>query len=266
MSATVTRITRRNSHYYKVSGDPQVPENTELPSVTSIIGAVTAKPWLVPWAVRSTLEAVDELLMKPDFNPLSLTIEAKSLANEEMRLGAEIGEATHQAISLWLANTDSPACANYIDSLDETIKTKVLIGLDSCRRFIDDYRTSSGLVVKDVERAVYLPWKPYDFIGFGGTIDCVMANSIGRLIVVDWKTGDNIGAAALMQVAAYTMALEYLEPGKFAYNSVIVQLNKESVGYTAHHITSLTKWRSAFTAAISLWAHIHNFKIANETS
>ena len=98
---SVERITRRNTHYYKITGDNNLADGIELPGATSIINAVIAKPWLVNWAVSQTIEAVEQLLNVSSAyaNPLTFGGDIKTRANSNMHRGALIGEAVHEAIS-----------------------------------------------------------------------------------------------------------------------------------------------------------------------
>lgn len=268
----VTQHTRRNSHYYTVSGDPSINDGAELPGITSIVGAVIAKPWLTNWAINETLKAVDLVALEPNSNLLSLTSDAKVLANKNMKSAAEVGTAIHEAITKWLrlkyppeVPTGQPAdlvvdvdllVAEYIDSLADDIKPQVHIGLASCRRFIEDNLLKSS-VIWATEMPVYSP------DGFGGTIDCIMSSSKG-LTIVDWKSGSTIGADNVLQVAAYALALEYMIP-KVQIRAVIVQLNKTGpAGYSAYTINRLPVWQNLFGSAHALWKQIHNFKITGD--
>lgn len=60
--ATITQHTSDKRRYYTVLGDVGVPEDAQLPSVTSIIGIIN-KPYLTPWAVKLATETMTEMVI-----------------------------------------------------------------------------------------------------------------------------------------------------------------------------------------------------------
>lgn len=250
--ASIERITRRNTHYYKVTGDVNLVDGIELPGATSIINTVIAKPWLTNWAVSQTIQAVEQLVGDPSvtLNPLTLSDEVKLKANRSMRRGAWIGEAVHEAINHNIRGIVSTA-------LYPELQVETNIGLASFTLFQDDIRVAQGLSIRDTEVAVYYP------AGFGGTIDCILQDSKKNLTICDWKTGEHIGIDAFLQMGAYSLALAYTEPD-VKINAIIVQLGIDTPKYTAYHILNLVKYQELFITALTLYKGIKDFDIKKE--
>lgn len=69
---------------------------------------------------------------------------------------------------------------------------------------------------------------------FGGTYDLLVSIN-GLLYLVDFKTSNHISYKYFLQLAAYMYMLE--KQGYKISGCIILQLNKQEIGYTEYHIT-----------------------------
>ena len=72
---------------------------------------------------------------------------------------------------------------------------------------------------------------------FGGTADMV-GEIGGELVLADWKTSKGIYPEMTIQVAAYKIAYEEMNPGKKVHHGGILRLDRETSAYDYHDISS----------------------------
>jgi hypothetical protein len=202
--------------YYQVDG-------LTLPSVSTIL-RVIAKPNLVSWARRTTLETVRELLGE------GLSVEAAlSLAEVEPErqrdAAAQRGGLAHEAIACALMGKPYPP------EWEPWVKAAL--------RFLADY----GLRLVAAEQV--LVSKRH---GFAGTCDLITCGADGVLTLVDWKTG-GIWPEAALQLGGYAIAWEEM-PGRPVGEAYVVGLRAR--GYEARRV-NLPLARRAFLACLTLW-------------
>jgi genome maintenance exonuclease 1 len=212
----VKRLEVGEERYYQVDG-------LTLPSVSTIL-RVIAKPNLVSWARRTTLETVRELLGE------GLSVEAAlSLAEVEPErqrdAAAQRGGLAHEAIACALMGKPYPP------EWEPWVKAAL------------DFLVGHGLHCVAVERVV---WSRRH--GFAGTVDLVACQVDGALVVTDWKSG-SIWPEHALQLGAYTIALEEMT-GRPVGEAYVVGLREK--GYEAKRV-NLPLARRAFLAALSLW-------------
>jgi len=87
---------------------------------------------------------------------------------------------------------------------------------------------------------------------YAGACDGIGRDKAGQLVILDWKTSNQVRNLYAMQVSAYAKALEemYGEEVKEAY---VVQLNKETPEYSVHQVKDLNRSFEAFLAALTLF-------------
>lgn len=91
--------------------------------------------------------------------------------------------------------------------------------------------------------------------GYGGTIDAIAQVKIEdkpQLLILDWKTGNNIYPEYAWQLGAYYQAFKenFNEPIEGAY---IVQLNKKEPNFQSYRITDLQGAFESFRRLLSVW-------------
>jgi hypothetical protein len=202
--------------YYQVDG-------LTLPSVSTVL-KVIAKPNLVSWARRTTLETVRELLEE------GLSVEtALALAEVEPErqrdAAAQRGGLAHEAI----------ACA----LMGKAYPSEWGPWVRGALSFLADY----GLRLVAAEQV--LVSKRH---GFAGTCDLITCGADGVLALADWKTG-GIWPEAALQLGAYAIALEEMT-GRPVGEGFVVGLREK--GYEARRV-NLPLARRAFLACLTLW-------------
>jgi ATP-dependent exoDNAse (exonuclease V) beta subunit len=216
------RLTVGGTRFYQIDG-------ALYPSVTSIL-QVIAKPDLVRWARRTTIEAIRQALdgkggpYSREF--LEAVLERAAQEPERVRdAAAGKGSSAHEAVSLALAG----------EPYDETYAPQVQAAL----AFLQD----QGLKVLATETVVAS--KAH---GFAGTAD-LLAERDGALVLADWKSGSGVWPEYALQLGAYSLAIQEMmgHPIEHAY---VVQLREG--GYQAHRV-NLEAARPAFLSALALW-------------
>ena len=72
---------------------------------------------------------------------------------------------------------------------------------------------------------------------FGGTADMI-GEIGGELVLADWKTSKGIYPEMTIQIAAYKIAYEEMNPGKKVHHGGILRLDRETSAYDYHDISS----------------------------
>ena len=72
---------------------------------------------------------------------------------------------------------------------------------------------------------------------FGGTADMI-GEIGGELVLCDWKSSKGVYPEMTIQVAAYKIAYEEMNPGKKVHHGGILRLDRETSAYEYHDISS----------------------------
>ena len=176
-------------HRYIVPGY----DNT-MQSVTTELGKVVAKPYLIPWAQREERKKVLPILRDFLKDGHVLTYEQLRKMDIENLMAArknagerasDAGTEAHGRIEDWILSDEAPYN-------EET-------------HFVSGFLNAEHLRPKRVEMKVYHPTEE-----FAGTIDLVARNADGGLVIADWKRSKDIYSEYAYQVAGYALALEEL--------------------------------------------------------
>lgn len=174
------------------------------PSVTTVIGAVLAKPALIEWAYRKGIEALgNELSAPPPYADHEETEQARAKwveeasaraiedrAHDRQRRGAaNIGTVTHEMIKAHVSGEGAPS---FPDADAET--------LDGARACFS--RWLAWFVRNDPEKIAAEQSLVDDDLGYGGTFD-FLCRIDGRVVLVDWKTGRDVYDDVVYQLGAY---------------------------------------------------------------
>lgn len=189
----LSTIRQRNygrGHRYIVEGI-----SGTMPSVTTELGAIIAKPYLAPWArkdERTKVRDVVEDMIKQ--SGLSLTLSsidnfdiegmmaAKKGTDEE---ASDAGTAAHKAIEDSLINGTDP------------------VGPEA--KFAHQFIGDEHLTPLRVEMMLYHP-----AMKFAGTVDLIARDADGGLVIADWKRSKGLYWEYALQIAGYALALEEL--------------------------------------------------------
>ena len=162
-------------------------DGTRIPSVTTILGAVIAKPALVAWANKLGLQGIK--------------------VGEQLDELADIGTAVHELAKASLSNR-APKLP-YLNPDQLTLAT-------NCYHKFIDWQTQHSYRVVDVESKLIS-----EELGYGGTTDAICEfygtvatqqttesarEAVGVLELWDFKTGKAIYDDYLFQLAAYARA------------------------------------------------------------
>ena len=228
--------------------------------VTSALGVIN-KPALVPWAVKTTLERVEEVMRSPevalDFGKLA----AETVTNVE-RQGIT-GRSDYEGfVDLLMASAKKAAdqkrdsAADRGTSVHEEIRA-VLEGTQSGERVIAPQTDQALQFLDDKLYEVVASEVPLwnDDLKVAGTCDVVGVNRHGYPVVWDWKTGSGPWWEMALQLGAYASMLTRLT-GEPVTEAFVVKLLPD--GYEVHQVSNLRKAQEAFEHAASLHAASKN--------
>jgi len=160
-------------------------DGTEYPSVTSILGAVVAKPGLISWAAKVSAEAAVDAYIAGALSTAAIA-EGKRAPTAGRDAGGARGSDVHRVLHHLGLGIDLPsvgaAAEPYVASLCawwETAKPEPV--------------AAEATVVSKSH-------------GYAGTLDAIWAMSDGRALIVDCKTSNYRGREEALQLAAYRYA------------------------------------------------------------
>jgi hypothetical protein len=167
------------------------------PGVTTVIGAILAKPALMFWAAKEAAKAAAQFIL--DGASFDEAVERARKAHVTVRdAAADAGTLAHIYVEQYLRTGALPP-EDLFNEEDETQK--------KARSAFERFRAwwpTSGYEVVHLE----LPLID-DAAEFGGTIDQVLRRkSDGALIVGDLKTGKSIYDDVVFQLGAYALLLD----------------------------------------------------------
>ena len=182
-------------------------DSRKLPSVTTILGLI-AKPQLIPWAAKMTVEAAEQLIVDNAIHNLlegtlmlywkdkegymgleNILIEAKKAHRVKKKEAADIGTQVHDAIQ----NFFESGCKMTVDEVTDNTETQqIKQGFNNFMQWTFDH---------DVE---VLAWEQVATDGelFAGRYD-LLAKIDGILTLCDFKTSKAIYEEYFLQVHAY---------------------------------------------------------------
>ena len=223
----LTQVTSQrggNRHYVMPSGQ-------KLVSVTSVL-KVFPKPALVNWASKVTRDTMTEFLLEHRGKEITtgLIADADAVAkgshNRKRDEAGAVGSQCHAIISKWLLG-ELPEIPSEL--------TKTMKGFQK-------WYTDEKLTLIDSEACLYSD-------RYAGSMDALFHRENGHMLLVDFKTSNNIYLEHKVQAVAYTSAIE-------AYTTtpidiMIVKLDRSGEEYETHEILLDEKaylrdiWRTA---------------------
>jgi len=220
-------------------------DGQELPSVTTVLKVID-KPGLVGWARKIAFETFAEVMPE-----VLLQAEPQGLGfNEMTELVMETADKRY-----W-KNAKSPA--NFGKDAHALIQ-EILLGNDPevpllLTQVIDNFKTwysNSGLQLVVAESQVLSTVH-----GYAGTID-IMAHREADLVMVDWKTSDDVWPEMAFQLAAYAHAFTetFSLPIKEAW---ILRLGKKKPDFQVYQIRDLEESFQGFLGALKLYNSLEN--------
>ncbi len=229
----ITRIDGRpGGRHYQVEGFDEL-----FPSVTNVLGVIN-KPGLAPWARNSALESVQKALLARAGMTESITTEwvadvidqARQTPDFKRDQAAGFGTQAHELI----------------DRIIQGLEPEVPPELEAVVNNFMAWRAASGIDIRLTEAMLYSAKYRY-----AGSADAI-AYRDGKLILLDWKTGNGIYPEYGLQVAAYAKALEEMtgEPVSEAWT---VRLGRTGPDFESQRVVDLDRAFISFRAALYLW-------------
>lgn len=221
-----------DGHRYYVT----FPDGTskQLKRVTTIL-ATLAKPALIPWAAKMAVEAALEKL-KPGVAYTQDQLEAilswaKDAHVRTKEEAASHGTRAHELIESFLHTGQTPDLENE----DPHVQ--------NCFALFEEFWQANQFRVVDLEAYVA------DVnLGYGGTVDCLVRDKNGRLVLLDWKTSKAVYPEMQLQVVAYGGAMAAMGLGMPDVAS-IVRIGKEDAEFEVVEVwSSLERAREHYQA------------------
>ena len=230
---SVTRIDGMpGGRHYQVEGIDEL-----FPSVTNVLGVIN-KPALAPWARNAALESVQTALLARAGMTESITTQwvanvidqARQTPDSKRDQAAGFGTQAHELI----------------DHIIQGLEPEVPPELEAVVNNFLAWRASSGMDIRLTEAMVYSEKYRY-----AGSADAI-AYRDGKLIVLDWKTGNGIYPEYGLQVAAYAKALEEMT-GEPVGEAWTVRLGRIAPDFESQRVVDLDRAFISFRAALYLW-------------
>ena len=236
---TDTGIRRRTSKQERMY---DIPGYGMFPSVTTVL-QVVAKPALVPWAKKISLEKVRSELtdVANDFPHVVLEPEwidemlesARKRPDQVRDEAGDIGTRAHGLIEAYLKG-------------EMTEETHIPDDLSQAFDNFLNWQTETDLEFRGSEIVV---WD--EKAGYAGTLDILAENNDGY-VIIDIKTGSGIYPEMSMQVAAYSMAWQWRNPEIPVSTAYVVRLGKNEPDIEVKEVDVL-KGMEGFRGALQLW-------------
>ncbi len=212
-------------------------DDKKVASVTGICGRGVPKPSLTNWLVYTPLkEAKDLINRKLDNNePLDraelerIFKVAKEKTNKIKEDAGLVGSVVHGLVEDFLKGKNIPAQ-----------KDKAVV---NCWNIFFEWWNKQEYTVVELEKKIYSAKYNY-----AGTLDLVVKDKKGNLVLIDIKTSNHISFDYHLQLNAYTYAYEEETKSKI-HSSYIVRLPKKDGNIEIKEIPLSKKLFNAFIGA-----------------
>ena len=194
--------------------------------VSTILGVIN-KPALVPWAKRTTLERIEEILRNPEVEGGLAQLFADGPDSREYETWVD------RVIAAGKKAADSSAAADRGTRIHEEIRQALSppyverVISDECGHalnFLEDKKISVDAVEMTLWDTLYK---------IAGTCDAIGRDSEGRRIIWDWKTGSGPWPEMALQLGAYAGMLQ-LMTGESVHGAYVVKVKPD--GYEPHYL------------------------------
>jgi len=198
--SVIGRVDTGDSRYYVDPADPDV----VLHSVTTVLGATEAKPWLAPWEASIAARfAVDNLAAVAELAENDPAAAVKWIRDEAKRIrdiASDIGTHQHNVFEAILLGAQIPGVPPHLVDVEiDGERVDHEQWSEGLWQFIRDFR----FVPEMAEATVANPR-----LGYAGTLDAVGAVKRLGLGLVDVKSGKHVGTSARPQLSGYDHATE----------------------------------------------------------
>lgn len=233
-------------HLYVVDG-------VIIPSVTRIIGVIN-KPALVPWAVKETVTHLEGVwqpgVAYTEDQIKSILQDSKGaryrVSKTALNIGSEAHDWIERHVKSKVLSTPAPELPEY---------PPVLAAVTS---YLDWEAQQMWLKYVSSERRVYSRNHM-----FSGTVDLVMEDPNGKLVIGDLKTSKGIYPEYLLQCAAYAKAIEE-EDGVEVSRIVIIRIPKDGTDFEVQTAWNIDELYEVFLSCLNLWRWKENWSTTSE--
>lgn len=243
-------IGKGGGHYYRVGNNPEV-----YPSVTTVMGAVLAKPALVPWAKKMATERIRSVLkaikFDGEYNPINLDTgsldetwvdhvidEAKKLPDEIKEKAADVGTRAHALISEMLKGQRDFS----LEGIDGDVYNAVAAFLE--------WYPKSGIKIYLSEICV-----ASHKIKTGGSVDALAKTKDGKPMIIDFKTSSATYADFAYQLGGYALCYEEMT-GDSIDTGAIIRFSKKAFDknpFEVSYVSDMGMAKMGFGAAKILY-------------
>jgi hypothetical protein len=240
--AEITKVFHYGVRYYKKTGEPRL-----FPSVTSIL-KVASQPTLEKWlrdkeynVLRTNLrERIESQPITPDC--IDIAIDKAKNSSSVMDPGALFGVESHDMIENIIKSgsmDENVPCPEHLEPVKQS--------------FFRWYKREKSLRNMEIIHTE-LPLVSQQY-GFAGTADAVARVTIkgeSKIIVLDWKTSNQLRNHYALQIAAYSKLYEenYGEP---IYAGVVIKFSKVNADYEVRSVRNLDKVFENFMCYKNVW-------------
>ncbi len=212
-------------------------DDKKVSSVTGICGRGLPKPNLVNWLVYTPLNEAKRLINDKLENndPLDraeverIFKTAKSKTDKIKEDAGLVGSVVHGLIEEYLKGKKIPKQSD-----------KAVV---NCWNIFLDWWNKQEYTVVEIEKKIYC--KKYNY---AGTLDLVVKDKKGNLVLIDIKTSNHISFDYLLQLNAYRFAYEE-ETGEKIKSSYVVRLPKKDGSIEIKEVPLTKKLFNAFIGA-----------------
>ena len=219
----------------------------------STIVNIVAKPALVPWAVKETVNTLQETLLSGETKEILqslLTPEEEGYENWVRQL-ADIAKAASDKKRDEAAARGTRIHAEIQQALQAgTTPRATWLSPEASRALTWFY--AQGYRIVTTEMAL---WDPVRKIG--GTPDVVCEGRTDRLTILDWKSGSGIYGENALQIAAYGGMFKLLT-GREVAHGCVGHVTED--GCKPYRIKDLPKATAAYQNALELLRYVRNEK------
>lgn len=236
----VRMVEKNGKHLYSVNG-----QDTSYPGSTTVL-SVIAKPYLIPWASKMTAiytrSIIEKILHKNQDKPIGEIFTPRfleTLANRSKKQhkihkerAGDIGTRTHAALDS-LIRGEMPM-------MEEDIR--------QCVTSFVDWDTIKKLqIVSGDMKLIHLGF------GYGGSLDALAKDERGKLIVIDFKTSNQISDEYAYQIASYCHALQFTLALDYVPEGCCIRFDKLKPEIEYRKVRSIADSFEGFLAALQLY-------------
>lgn len=227
-------IAKDNQHFYTVDDNP-----TYLPGVTGILG-MRSKEALAPWASKVTADYIMSRLSLVNGYRVTDRFMERLYSRSKKQPRFEKESAAH-------AGTNAHRIFDSIICQEREVNGETIF-MDSFAHWL---KTEKLKIVKGDTKIASLQY------GYGGSLDVLLQDGDGKLVIGDFKTGKNLYDTHAYQVAAYSQAFKETYGLDYLPQGVVFRFCKGKSQYERREVADINIAFEGFKACLDMF---HNSK------